>query len=59
VPTITIDGAQDPFTPTGNGSAYRARFTGTYDHRVFAVGHNVPQEDPRGFARAVMDADRL
>ena len=59
VPTITIDGAQDPFTPTGNGSAYRARFTGPYDHRVLPVGHNVPQEDPRGFARAVMDADRL
>jgi pimeloyl-ACP methyl ester carboxylesterase len=59
VPTITIDGAQDPFTPAGNGSAYRARFTGPYDHRVLEVGHNVPQEDPRGFARAVMDADRL
>ena len=59
VPTITIDGAQDPFTPAGNGSAYRARFTGPYGHRVLPVGHNVPQEDPRGFARAVMDADRL
>jgi pimeloyl-ACP methyl ester carboxylesterase len=59
VPTITIDGAQDPFTPAGDGSAYRARFTGPYDHRVLEVGHNVPQEDPRSFARAVMDADRL
>jgi pimeloyl-ACP methyl ester carboxylesterase len=59
VPTITIDGAHDPFTPAGNGSAYRAHFTGAYDHRVLNVGHNVPQEDPQGFARAVMDADRM
>lgn len=56
VPTITIDGKYDPFTPAGNGSAYRAKFTGKYDHRVFDVGHNVPQEDPRGFAQAVIDA---
>jgi pimeloyl-ACP methyl ester carboxylesterase len=59
VPTITIDGAQDPFTPAGNGSGYRAKFTGAYEHRVFDVGHNVPQEDPRAFARAVMDADGM
>jgi pimeloyl-ACP methyl ester carboxylesterase len=59
VPTITIDGKHDPFTPAGNGSAYRAKFTGKYHHRVLDVGHNVPQEDPRGFAQAVTDADRL
>jgi pimeloyl-ACP methyl ester carboxylesterase len=59
VPTITIDGRYDPFTPAGNGSAYRGKFTGKYDHRVFDVGHNVPQEDPRGFAQAVVDADHL
>lgn len=59
VPTITVDGAQDPFTPAGNGSGYRAKFTGAYEHRVLNVGHNVPQEDPQGFARAVMDADRM
>src|SRR5206468_247694 len=59
VPTITIDGAHDPFTPAGNGSAYRAKFTGKYDHRVLDVGHNVPQEDPHGFAQAVVDADHL
>jgi pimeloyl-ACP methyl ester carboxylesterase len=59
VPTITIDGQYDPFTPAGNGAAYRDHFTGKYEHRVFAVGHNVPQEAPREFAQAVMDADRL
>jgi len=59
VPTITIDGKYDPFTPAGNGSAYRAKFTGKYDHRVLDVGHNVPQEDPAGFAQAVIDAGNL
>ncbi|BBH67737.1 alpha/beta hydrolase [Actinoplanes sp. OR16] len=59
VPTITIDGKFDPFTPAGDGSSYRAHFTGKYQHRTFDVGHNVPQEAPREFARAVMDADRL
>jgi pimeloyl-ACP methyl ester carboxylesterase len=59
VPTITIDGSQDPFTPAGNGSSYRAKFTGPYQHRALDVGHNVPQEDPRGFARAVVDVDRM
>jgi pimeloyl-ACP methyl ester carboxylesterase len=59
VPTITIDGAHDPFTPPGNGAAYRDKFTGRYQHRVFDVGHNVPQEAPRAFAQAVIDVDRL
>ncbi|MEU8241846.1 alpha/beta hydrolase [Actinoplanes missouriensis] len=59
VPTITIDGKFDPFTPAGDGSSYRVHFTGKYQHRTFAVGHNVPQEAPREFARAVIDADRL
>jgi pimeloyl-ACP methyl ester carboxylesterase len=55
VPTITIDGEYDPFTPAGDGAAYRAHFTGPYEHRVFPVGHNVPQEAPREFAQAVVD----
>jgi len=33
-------------------------FTGKYEHRTFDVGHNVPQEAPRAFAQAVIDADR-
>ncbi|WP_262060214.1 alpha/beta fold hydrolase [Streptomyces sp. STR69] len=60
VPTITLDGELDPFTPAGDGSAYRAKFTGPYDHRALdGIGHNVPQEAPEAFARAVLDADRL
>jgi pimeloyl-ACP methyl ester carboxylesterase len=57
VPAITIDGQHDPFTPAGNGSAYRDHFTGKYQHRVFDVGHNVPQEAPQAFAQAVVDVD--
>jgi pimeloyl-ACP methyl ester carboxylesterase len=60
VPTITIDGEVDPFTPPGDGAAYRARFTGPYEHRTLrGIGHNVPQEAPELFAQAVVDAGRL
>lgn len=59
VPTVTVDGKFDPFTPPGNGAAYRAHFTGKYAHHTLPVGHNVPQEDPRGFTRAVVQADHL
>ncbi|UNO39771.1 alpha/beta hydrolase [Streptomyces sp. MST-110588] len=60
VPTVTLDAGRDPFTVPGDGSAYRDRFTGPYDHRTLKnTGHNLPQEAPEAFARAVIDADRL
>jgi len=59
VPTITIDGADDPFTPAGDGSAYRAKFSGPYEHQTLPVGHNVPQEAPAAFANAVVSVDSL
>lgn len=59
VPTITIDGKYDPFTSPGNGASYRGKFSGKYAHQTLRVGHNVPQEAPRAFARAVADADHL
>ncbi|GGM23148.1 alpha/beta hydrolase [Streptomyces fumigatiscleroticus] len=60
VPTITLDAALDPFTPAGDGSAYRSHFTGPYEHRTIAnIGHNLPQEAPTTFAQAVVDADHL
>jgi pimeloyl-ACP methyl ester carboxylesterase len=59
VPTVTVDGQYDPFTPPGDGAAYRAHFTGKYAHHTLPVGHNVPQEDPQGFARAVVEVDHL
>lgn len=60
VPTITLDAERDPFTAPGHGASYRDRFTGAYEHRTLAgIGHNVPQEAPAAFARAVIDADHL
>jgi pimeloyl-ACP methyl ester carboxylesterase len=59
VPTITIDGEYDPFTPPGHGAAYRDRFGGQYAHETLPVGHNVPQEAPQAFSEAVMKADRF
>ncbi|MFI1180742.1 alpha/beta fold hydrolase [Streptomyces sp. NPDC020799] len=59
-PTVTLDAELDPFTVPGNGSAYRDRFSGPYDHRVLkGIGHNLPQEAPEAFAQAVIDAARL
>ncbi|BAJ33217.1 MULTISPECIES: alpha/beta hydrolase [Kitasatospora] len=60
VPTVTLDAALDPFTAPGGGRAHRDRFAGPYLHRtVDGVGHNLPQEAPGEFVRAVLDADRL
>ncbi|SEM20577.1 alpha/beta fold hydrolase [Streptacidiphilus jiangxiensis] len=60
VPTITLDAALDPFTPPGDGAAYRAKFTGAYEHRTLAgIGHNLPQEAPTAFAQAVVDVDHF
>ncbi|MFE7712897.1 alpha/beta fold hydrolase [Streptomyces sp. NPDC057486] len=60
VPTITLDAALDPFTPPGDGSAYRGHFTGAYDHRTITnIGHNLPQEAPTAFAQAVVDVDHF
>jgi pimeloyl-ACP methyl ester carboxylesterase len=58
VPTITIG---SDFDGTNiNGASYRDKFTGKYQHRELpGIGHNVPQESPQNFARAVIDADHL
>ncbi len=55
VPTIAIDGDRDGVS---FGTAGHARkFTGRYEFRVFeGAGHNLPQERPADWARAVLDA---
>ncbi|TAJ30389.1 alpha/beta hydrolase [Bosea sp. (in: a-proteobacteria)] len=60
VPTITIEGDANG-APHPEPAAYRKRFTGRYEHRLFkgGIGHNPPQEAPREFAEAVIEADRL
>jgi pimeloyl-ACP methyl ester carboxylesterase len=55
VPTITI--ASDFDGAAKDGKGYRQQFTGRYSHRVLdGIGHNVPQEAPRQFADAVVEA---
>jgi pimeloyl-ACP methyl ester carboxylesterase len=58
VPTITVSSDFDG--AAADGKAYRNKFTGKYDHRILpGVGHNVPQEAPKDFAKAVIDCDKL
>jgi pimeloyl-ACP methyl ester carboxylesterase len=54
VPAITI--ASDFDGEAADGSAYAGMYTGQHTHRIFrGIGHNVPQEAPEAFARAVLD----
>ena len=55
VPAITIDGDADGVNP---GTAHHAKkFAGPHQHRIFeGAGHNLPQERPGEWARAVIDA---
>ena len=55
VPAISIDGDADG---VNFGTAHhRTKFAGRHEHRVFhAAGHNLPQERPAEWARAVLDA---
>ncbi len=40
-------------------AAYRDKFTGKYEHRTLTggIGHNLPQEAPQAFAKAIIDVD--
>lgn len=55
-PTITMEGDANG-APHPRPDAYRSKFTGKYEHRTISggIGHNLPQEAPRDFAKAVMD----
>lgn len=58
VPAITVDGDSDGVAVDTSGHA--RRFTGPHQHRVFRdAGHNMPQEKPAEWARAVVDARAL
>jgi pimeloyl-ACP methyl ester carboxylesterase len=56
VPTITMEGDANG-APHPPPEAYRAKFTGRYEHRTITggIGHNLPQEAPRDFAQAIID----
>lgn len=55
VPAITLDGDADGVVPATDGRSSARKFTGPRDHRVIPrVGHNLPQEAPEAFAKAVL-----
>jgi Predicted hydrolases or acyltransferases (alpha/beta hydrolase superfamily) len=58
VPTITLEGDANG-APHPDASSYAKKFSGKYSHRVIkgGIGHNLPQEAPQDFARAVVEAD--
>ncbi len=56
VATVTLDGLADGNFPATDGTSSAHHFTGYRSHRrVPDVGHNLPQEAPAAFARAVID----
>jgi pimeloyl-ACP methyl ester carboxylesterase len=60
VPTITMEGDANG-APHPEPAAYAKRFTGKYKHQLITggVGHNLPQEAPDAFAKAVIEVGRL
>ena len=56
VPTITLEGDANG-APHPDAASYAGKFAGRYQHRVVkgGIGHNLPQEAPEAFARAVVD----
>jgi len=59
LPTITFEGDANG-APHPSPTAYARRFTGRYEHRSLGggIGHNLPQEAPDEFAKAVIDVAR-
>lgn len=56
VPTIAPHGASDGVTLLEGSAGHARHFSGFYERRVIPLtGHNVPQEAPAEFARAVLD----
>jgi pimeloyl-ACP methyl ester carboxylesterase len=58
VPTITLEGDANG-APHPEPGAYAKKFSGKYEHRTIegGIGHNLPQEAPQAFAKAVIDVD--
>jgi len=60
IPTITMEGDANG-APHPEPGTYREKFSGKYEHRnvTGGVGHNLPQEAPAAFAKAVIDVDHF
>jgi pimeloyl-ACP methyl ester carboxylesterase len=59
VPTITLEGDANGAPHFPDDTPYRKKFSGKYAYRVIqgGIGHNLPQEAPQAFAKAVIDVD--
>jgi pimeloyl-ACP methyl ester carboxylesterase len=59
VPTITLEGDANG-APHPDPASYAKKFSGRYEHRLVSggIGHNLPQEAPEAFAKAVVDVAR-
>ena len=55
VPTIVIDPTNDAVMPPLSREQHEEHFTRLVDYRRTPVGHNTPQEDPRGLSTSVLD----
>jgi pimeloyl-ACP methyl ester carboxylesterase len=58
VSTITLEGDANG-APHPDPSSYAKKFSGKYSHRTITggIGHNLPQEAPQEFAKAVVEVD--
>ena len=58
VPTITLESDANG-APHPDPGSYAKKFSGKYEHRTITggIGHNLPQEAPQAFAKAVIDVD--
>lgn len=56
VPAITMEGDANG-APHPAPASYASKFAGRYEHRTASggIGHNLPQEAPQEFAKAVLD----
>jgi pimeloyl-ACP methyl ester carboxylesterase len=55
VPTIVLDGEHDTVTPARRRDEHEPHFSSLLDYRLVDAGHDLPQEAPEEFARAVLD----
>jgi pimeloyl-ACP methyl ester carboxylesterase len=58
VPSITLEGDANG-APHPPETSYAKKFSGRYAHKLIkgGIGHNLPQEAPKAFADAIVEAD--
>jgi pimeloyl-ACP methyl ester carboxylesterase len=58
VPAITLEGDANG-APHADPSAYAMKFSAKYAHRTIngGIGHNLPQEAPQAFVKAIVEVD--